>query len=582
MNIKKAKVVIWDLDETFWKGTLSEGHVSQIKQNIDVIKELVDRGIMNTIVSKNDFDKAASVLKQWEIFDLFIFPKISWQPKGQVVKALLDEMKLRPENALFIDDNPSNLGEVEFYNNGIFTITPDKIHLILSDPAFQGKDDHEHSRLKQYHLMEQRSLEEAKYNSNEEFLRSSHIQIQICCDCENEFERIYELIQRTNQLNYTKIRCSKEELHELLNDRQVEARYIKVKDRFGNYGITGFYALKNNKLLHFLFSCRTIGFGVENFIYKKLGYPTIDIQAPVTTALDAKLDIDWVTETNDSVDDNQEITERKNRILMVAGCDLLQAANYLESSFQIDKEFTTVIDGCEIRTSDLVSLLNTLKLDDSTKSLLSESLPFINKNITFGTKIFSGDYDWIILSVVDDYIRGIYQHKSDGYYIGVGGYFEPNYVLEKYGATIDNYLKDNFNYVGREPISLFKNNLKEIISNIPQKTNILLINGIDLDVSDWIGQDRVQRNLDMNHAVDNIVSQYSNVYLVDMRSIVTSREMLSNRDNRHYSRQVYYKMAMVIAEMINTLDGGQNLDVVNPYIYRMKQFFYRLFRILKH
>ena len=48
----KVKLVIWDLDETFWKGTLSEGKVQKVDKNFNIVKSLIDRGIMCSIVSK--------------------------------------------------------------------------------------------------------------------------------------------------------------------------------------------------------------------------------------------------------------------------------------------------------------------------------------------------------------------------------------------------------------------------------------------------------------------------------------------------------------------------------------------------
>ena len=63
------KLMIWDLDETFWHGTLSEGKVLENKRNMELVKKLVDRGIMNSIVSKNNQKDAMEVLKKWEIAD---------------------------------------------------------------------------------------------------------------------------------------------------------------------------------------------------------------------------------------------------------------------------------------------------------------------------------------------------------------------------------------------------------------------------------------------------------------------------------------------------------------------------------
>ena len=178
--MEKIKLVIWDLDDTFWEGTLSEGAVEKKADNITIVNELVNRGIMNSIVSKNDYDKARKQLEDFGVWDSFIFPKISWNPKGEIVRQLLEQCKLRPDNTLFVDDNPSNLQEVKYYNPGINVIEASKFGLnMLSDEAFKGKDDTSHTRLKQYKILEQRASEETKYSSNIEFLKDSDIRVSI-------------------------------------------------------------------------------------------------------------------------------------------------------------------------------------------------------------------------------------------------------------------------------------------------------------------------------------------------------------------------------------------------------------------
>lgn len=51
----KIKIVIWDLDNTFWLGTISEGGIVTPPKNVAIVKELTRRGIINSISSKNNF-----------------------------------------------------------------------------------------------------------------------------------------------------------------------------------------------------------------------------------------------------------------------------------------------------------------------------------------------------------------------------------------------------------------------------------------------------------------------------------------------------------------------------------------------
>lgn len=99
----KIKVVIWDLDDTLWKGTLAEGDDVQLLENrVAIIKELNKRGIVNAICSKNDPDKAKSKLEEFKIWDLFVFPTIEFMPKGEMIKNLLSAMpwKYSPEKII--------------------------------------------------------------------------------------------------------------------------------------------------------------------------------------------------------------------------------------------------------------------------------------------------------------------------------------------------------------------------------------------------------------------------------------------------------------------------------------------------
>ena len=121
MDYKKIKLVIWDLDETFWEGTLSEGVVLTSENHIALIKELTDCGIINSICSKNNESDVIPELDKLGLLDYFVFKSINWEPKGQRVTSLIKNMSLRPENVLFIDDNHQNLKEVELLQSGDHT-----------------------------------------------------------------------------------------------------------------------------------------------------------------------------------------------------------------------------------------------------------------------------------------------------------------------------------------------------------------------------------------------------------------------------------------------------------------------------
>lgn len=152
----KLKLVIWDLDNTLWRGTLAEGDkLVPITERTELIKTLTSIGVVNSICSKNDFEKAKSVLVEMGLWEFFVFPKISFEPKGQMVQSILDEMHLRAENTVFIDDEVANLQEVLYYNPEITILHESDCEKFLNDIKNSNADS-QHSRLEQYKQLEKR------------------------------------------------------------------------------------------------------------------------------------------------------------------------------------------------------------------------------------------------------------------------------------------------------------------------------------------------------------------------------------------------------------------------------------------
>ena len=509
MENRQIKIVIWDLDNTFWDGTLSEETVKEIPENIELVKYLTSRGIMNSICSKNDYNKAKKILVDFGIFDFFVFPHISWFPKGEQIKELLNQCSLRAVNALFLDDNVSNRKEVEFYNPGIATRDIISLSTVREDPAFEGKNDFNHSRLANYKLLEKKQNDKKQHSNNITFLKQSKINISLNEDCINHVDRLYELITRTNQLNYTKNRPS---FDDFINSLQRnESYYITASDRHDDYGIVGFVQIDmKENALHFLFSCRVLGMNIDSFVWQILGRPNVSIVGDISSHL-LDDEINYIACCKEvKKKESGSIFNKNKKILIVGGCDLEQTFFYLKQSrgYFIDTEFNKIVNGYDIRASDLCNILYSSSLPEYVKDEMCDNICFYYKSITFGTNMFTGKYDTIILSVVDDYIRGFYQSKSKGNLVALFGYWKDDQVFWRSKCdkrTID-YLDNNYVFVGRQSENRFKENLLEVIDKIPNSTQILLLNGCEIDVSETIGKDRVERNEKMNRVVDEVCS----------------------------------------------------------------------------
>src|SRR5207302_5075347 len=157
---------------------------------------------------------------------------------------IIEDMQLRAVNVLFIDDNVMNLQEALHYVSGVQVAEPDVLADLLSLPQAKGKDDSALTRLQRYRVLETKVADRAgSTDSNEDFLRSCEIRVQLRDIGGDDRDRVLELVNRSNQLNFIKIRLSEMDLQAMLAEEARENRSVHVADRFVDFGIAGYYTL---------------------------------------------------------------------------------------------------------------------------------------------------------------------------------------------------------------------------------------------------------------------------------------------------------------------------------------------------
>lgn len=110
---QKIKCVVWDLDNTLWDGILTEGDDVQLRDGIiDIIKTLDERGILQSVASKNNFEDAYKKLEELGVAEYFLYPQINWNPKSEAVKKIAENINLGIDSFAFIDDSEFEREEV--------------------------------------------------------------------------------------------------------------------------------------------------------------------------------------------------------------------------------------------------------------------------------------------------------------------------------------------------------------------------------------------------------------------------------------------------------------------------------------
>jgi FkbH-like protein len=559
---EQVKLVIWDLDETFWKGTLSEGGAELVDENAAIVRELNRRGIVNAICSKNDFATVEQFLVAADrLWDEFVFPRIGWIPKGQTIAQLIEDMQLRAPNVLFIDDNVGNLREAEYFAAGLQTAGPEIIPHLLGRPQLKGKDDSKLSRLKQYRQLQAKFDDRRDWtSSNEDFLLSCDIRVVLCNDVAGERDRVFELMNRTNQLNYTKRRLTEDEFAELMTEPGRESGYVRVSDRYGDYGIVGFYSVKDGELTDFLFSCRILHMGVENWLYQEIGAPRLTVVGEVLTVLDQQTPVTWI---NTGADDGARAVAEPAagvdihaKVLLKGGCDLVQVDDFLAGKLETELSYTNG-NGCYVEWHHIEVMRRSNPEALSRFGEVIDRLPFISRS-EYRTKALdsAGDYTHIALSLLNEYGQGLYRHKGTDFVVPYGQYYvditdQGNWSeLAQSGLrqTFLEWFSEEFEFCGAVTIERFQDNIRWLSQAVPDGRTLLLINGAEIDLGDSAAD---QTRLDLHHhqynqALDELVSELPNVRVCDVREFIrTPADITFN--TRHYSRRAYLGLAESLA-----------------------------------
>lgn len=266
-RIDDVKCVIFDLDDTLWNGILLEDPMSPIPlHNRNALFTLVNRGIAVSIASKNEHEAVKKRLEAEGLWHLFVFPMINYHPKSENIKLIIEQMQLRSNNIAFIDDNKFNLEEVKSVIPDIQVYTEEKWHDLLDAPQFNPKkvSSEAADRVLRYKVEEKRKKVKTNFSSYDGFLKSCGIHCNIYSLHQDYIPRILELINRTNQLNFTKTSEGRSEEYLLNAIRKGSGYVLNVRDKFGDHGIVGFMVLKDGVIEDLVFSCRILSMFIEN------------------------------------------------------------------------------------------------------------------------------------------------------------------------------------------------------------------------------------------------------------------------------------------------------------------------------
>lgn len=286
-----AKVLVVDLDNTLWRGIVGEDGAERLEMGPagagwpyrmlqQALLQLKANGILLAVCSKNNPEEARKVLAEHP--DCLLRPadfsglEIGWHPKSEGIRRLANQLRLGIDSFVFLDDSAFERAEVRESLPEVtvldFPEDPASLVASLSDcPAFDSLriTNEDRARAASYGAEARRQELEQRAGSPEDFFRSLELQLTVFRAEVTQFDRLHQLIHKTNQFNLTAERLTQEEFRALWNRDDTLVVGMRVSDTFGDSGVVGLAIIKGVgaqtlTVSAFLLSCRVIGRTVEN------------------------------------------------------------------------------------------------------------------------------------------------------------------------------------------------------------------------------------------------------------------------------------------------------------------------------
>jgi FkbH-like protein len=208
--------------------------------------------------------------------------RVNWNDKVSNLQAIAGELNIGLDSLVFIDDSDFECNAVR---SALPAVRVFQVPKTLSDyPRLLGEirelflaggiSAESRSKTAQYRQRQEAAESSAQFETNEQYLASLDLQVQLTRDDMASLARISELTLKSNQFNLTTLRQSPAEIRQRIDSDAGTVYSLGVSDRFGNAGLTGVVLAtwqgETARIDAFLMSCRVIGRGVEFCFWPEL------------------------------------------------------------------------------------------------------------------------------------------------------------------------------------------------------------------------------------------------------------------------------------------------------------------------
>ncbi|MEM6457268.1 MAG: HAD-IIIC family phosphatase, partial [Acidobacteriota bacterium] len=306
------KVIVADCDGTLWDGVCAEDGADGVgldAHRVDLQQRMIARqegGVLLALASKNEPEDVFAVFERRApdmplTRDHLVGWRIDWRPKAGNVASLVDDLALGLDSVLFLDDNPVECAEMTAGAPAVAAVQipatlsgedPADLpafldHLWRLDPPSDGaaptREDRDRTRMMRENASRAQAARGAA--SLGDFFAALALEIDVAAPAADDVPRLAQLTARTNQFNARKMPLDAATIEGWRGDEMAGdggaspiVRAVRVRDRFGDYGLVGFLAARPDaddattlRVDALLLSCRVLGRGVPHAMLAELG-----------------------------------------------------------------------------------------------------------------------------------------------------------------------------------------------------------------------------------------------------------------------------------------------------------------------
>ena len=441
---------------------------------------------------------------------------------GRLIKKISVCNHWDEDQIIYVTDNLSHKREAKFYCPNLTIINYADVEKVLMNLNFQTN---------QARFTCIKNIPIFNCKEDRRFLDFLELKIEILGNCGDAILQIGELMDSKNLNNITRTFYKIEQLMEFFSNSDLSCKYIIMYDKFKSYGVVGFFCWKSDCIRDLVLSSDIIGFGLENYIVKKL-------KLKFKLKHYRKLPIfTLISEKSGTIN-----------VLLKGGCDIEQIAPYLfNADINLRREFNII----PFRRDHSYYLTGAALYTDYEKNKIEKEVPFVTKE-TYKTLAYSKNTHYLVWSSLMEMTQGIYIDDNN-LAVAYKNYDTPyDFLNDKYG--IFNYndsikFLNKWHYSPHISAEQYEQNLNIIYSCLHSTTKLIIITGAEVPTNDGKEKERYVTHSEINRISEKFAREHKRVYLLDVRNYVRGEGDLTN-NIRHYKGYVYRNLANKLVEMI--------------------------------